>query len=195
MIKIFKWSGNWVFESDARDRKSLSKSYFDSCINVFKMNLNDSERNFAKTTLEWPISAHFWPFQAISGEFRSFSLSIWRNVHERSSKCQCYKKSYQALFWMPFWLDFATVYMEHFEHQNSICDFPICFHLQIDASAHANPVQMSSLLIQNHRHDFHNEVALPGVASVCQACQFELNQNHAEAGEGLIWIVLINVKG
>ena len=91
MVKIVKWSGNWFFESDARDRKSLSKSYFDSCINVFKMNLNDSERNFAKTTLEWPISAHFGPFQAISGQFRSFSLSIWRNVHERSSKCHFYK--------------------------------------------------------------------------------------------------------
>ena len=72
MIKIVKWSGNWVFESDARDRKSLSKSYFDSCINVFKMNLNDSERKFAKITLEWPISAHFEPFQVLSGQFRSF---------------------------------------------------------------------------------------------------------------------------
>ena len=76
--------------------------------------------------------------------------------------------------------------MVHFEHQNLVCDSPICYHLQIDASAYANPVQMSSLLIQNHRHDFHSEVAPQGVASVHRACQFELNQNHAEAGEELI---------
>ena len=76
--------------------------------------------------------------------------------------------------------------MVHFEHQNLVCDSPICYHLQIDASAYANPVQMSSLLIQNHHHDFHSEVAPQGVASVHRACQFELNQNHAEAGEELI---------
>lgn len=83
--------------------------------------------------------------------------------------------------------------MVHFEHQNLVCDSPICYHLQNDASAYASPVQMSSLLIQNRRHDFHNGVAPPGVASVHQACQFELNQNHAEAGEELIWIDLINL--
>ena len=71
MVKIVRWSGNWFFESDARDRKSLSKSYLDSCINVFKMNLNDSERNFAKTTLEWPISAHL-------GHFRQYQVSSGR---------------------------------------------------------------------------------------------------------------------
>ena len=76
--------------------------------------------------------------------------------------------------------------MVHFEHQNLACDSPIYYHLRNDVSAYASLVQMSSLLIQNHHHDFHNEAAPPSVASVHQACQFELNQNHAEAGEELI---------
>ena len=94
---------------------------------------------------------------------------------------------------MPFWLDFVTAYMVHFEHQNLVCDFPICYHLQIYASVYANPVQMPSLLIQNHHHDFRNEVAQQGAASVYQACQFELNQNHAVAGVELLWIDLMDL--
>ena len=74
------------------------------------------------------------------------------------------------------------MYMVNFEHQNSAYGFPIGYHLQIGASVFANSVQILSLLIQNHRHDFHSVVAPQDGASVHQVYQFELDRNHAEAG-------------
>ena len=160
-------------------------------LTLVSMFSNELEWFRKKIRQNYPWLTYFRSFREMFGQFRSF----WVNKDDEMSTKDRKKLwiSYQGLFWMLFWLDFVIMYMVHFEHQNSAYDFPICYHLQTDVFACANLVQMRNLLIQNHRHDFRNAVAQQGDASVHRVYPFGLNQNHAEAGEELFWIALINI--